>query len=185
MQVWPANQEVFTLVDKIKNLHHIPRLQLASVAIEFTDSKAFIKDRFNWGRVSKFSASAKLWHPKDKRYDFLISLSGDGWNSVLNAGQREAWVDLHLVRCSAEYKPMVIEENGKRHPVKDDFGRIQYTEEMKFDDAGNPRWRILPLDLNVFQENAQRYGCWCQDLLDFKSALNEEDHRKEGAFVIV
>lgn len=183
MNVWSANNEVFSLVDKIKNLHHHPRLQLATVAVEFNDGKPFIRDRFNWGKVSKFSASAKLWMPKDKRYDFLISLPGDGWNGVLNAEQREAWLDLHLACCSAEYKPMVVEENGKKKPVKDDFGRIQYSDEMRFDDMGNPKWKKLPLDLNTFQDNVQRYGCWSQDLLDFRSVLNEEDKRKE-TFVI-
>jgi hypothetical protein len=179
---WPAGQEVVTLLDHIKHKNH-ERLELAKVAIAFIDAKAFVKGRFNWGKSRKLSPVAKLWHHKDKVYDYEIILPADGWHQVLQGIQREAWIDLHLSRFRPEMIPAFIEENGKKKPVKDDFGRIEYTNEMKLDEeTGSPIWLCDPLDLHVFADNAARYGVWCEDLQDFKTALKEGDKDEEVNF---
>lgn len=170
MLSWFANQEVQELLEVVKNKHHVPRLADARIAVCFEDSKPFVGDRFNWGRVRKFSQSAKLFHPDNKKYDFAITLCADAWVSVLDAKQREALLDLRLECCQVEYVPVTTEENGKKHVVKDEWGRVQYTNEFKMDDDG-PKWKVIPLDLNVYQANVSRYGCWCSDLLDFKNSL--------------
>lgn len=178
MLVWCAPAEVFDLVNTVKKKWHLPRLEEAEIAISFNDSKPFKNGRFNWGKTAKFSSLAKLWH--SKKYDFHISLCADAWLTVLKASQREALIDLHLTRCVVEYMPETIEENGKKHPVKDEWGRVQFTNEIKKDDDGIPKWKIDPLDLNVFQENVIRYGVWCQDLLDFKSAIVNNEGKDDG-----
>lgn len=177
MLVWEVSSEVQAVVEEIKTKNHFKRLQEAQIAVSFNEGKPFVKGRFNWGKTSKFSSFAKIWHPKNKRYDFHISMPSDAWHSVLNASQREAWIDLHLTRCQVEYVPITVEEDGKKKPAKDEWGRVQYTEEIKRDDEGNPKWLVVPLDLNVFQENVFRYGCWCQDLLDFKAAIHQENKK--------
>ncbi len=169
MLVWAAGQDVFELLEKVKEKHHNPRLQEASIAVAFQDSKPFVRGRFNWGKTTKFSPSVKVW--QDTKYDFLITLCGDSWDSILVGDQREALLDLHLECCQVEYVPEMKNENGKSKPAKDKWGRIIYTEEIKIDDNGDPKWKIEPLDLHIFQLNVGRYGCWCQDLLDFQSAL--------------
>lgn len=169
MLFWTAPQEVLELADSIRTHHHLPRLEEASIAVSFSDRKPFIGGRFNWGKTSKFSPSAKIW--QHKKYDFHISLPADTWHSLLDGNQREAWLDLHLTRCTVEYVPATVLENGKKIPRKDEFGRIEYTNEIKRDDEGFPKWKILPLDLFVFQENVSRFGCWCRDLTEFQQIL--------------
>lgn len=173
MLIWQADNEVHGLVESVKNKYHLPRLQAASIAVVFSDAKPFIGDRFNWGKLQKFSPLAKLFQPK--KYDFVLNLSGDAWLSILNGIQREAWVDLHVSRCWVEYEQVIIEENGKKRPAKDEWGRIQYTDQIKFDEDGEPRWKILPLDLSVYQDNVSRYGCWCADLSNLKEAINKKE----------
>lgn len=178
MLVWPASSDVVGLMNSVRERYHLPRLEEANIALSFNDSKPFVGGRFNWGKTSKFSPHAKVWHPKDSRYDFQISLPSDAWHSVLDGKQREAWLDLHLSRCQVEYVPETAVENGKKVSIKDEWGRVQYTDEIRRDDEGNPRWKLDPLDLNVFQENVLRYGCWCPILLDFGSAVHEASGRK-------
>lgn len=175
MIVWPADNDVMALGEKIRTSNHLPRLLEAKIAIAFNDSKPFIKGRFNWGKVLKFTNVNKLWHPKDKRYDFLINLCGDAWIDILDGGQREALLDLHLNCCQVEYEPEVIEENGVKHPVKDEWGRIQYTNIIKRDDDGNPKWLKVPLDLNVFTDNVGKFGLWCADLIEFHKACEHKE----------
>ncbi len=176
--VWPASDEVLKIVDDIKNKYHYPRLAAANIAVSFVESKAFVRDRFNWGKASKFNSAAKIWHPANKRYDFLITLSSDVWQ-LLNPFQREAWIDLHLTCCQVEYEPEMIEENGKKKPKKDDWGRVVYSTTIKADKEGDPKWKMQKLDLLIYQDNAGRYGCWCQDLLDLKTTLKETENKVE------
>jgi Putative phage metallopeptidase len=182
MLLWHADKDILQILDKVKTQYHHPRLEQASVALCFNDSSPFLKGRFNWGKTSKFSAVSKLF--QDKKYDFLISLCGDAWHSVLASEQREALLDLHLTRCEAEYEAEIIEENGKKIPVKDKWGRIQYTNVMKVDDEGFPRWKVLPLDLDTFTENVVRFGCWCQNLLDFKSAIKQKENERREILAV-
>jgi len=91
--------------------------------------------------------------------------------------QKEALVDLRVCCCQVEYEPEVQEENGKKKPVKDKWGRTVYTNVIKLDDEGNPKWKAAPLDLHVIQDNIARYGCWCQDLIDLKSTIKDAELR--------
>jgi len=169
--VWQANLDVVQLVEKVRLKNHVPRLELASVAICFSDTKPFVGGRFNWGKVSKFSPVAKLYHAKC--FDFLITICADAWVSILDESQREALIDLHLERCQVDYEPVCEEINGVKKPIKDEWGRIQVTDVIKTNDDGSPKWKVDPLDLNVFQSNVLRYGCWCEDLIEFKTAVSK------------
>lgn len=171
MSVWPSDIEAQSIKDKVKETYHHPRLAEANVALSFNDSKPFVGDRFNWGKTSKFSSADRIW--QGKQYDFHISLPADSWHSILNSTQREAWIDLHLSRCQVEYVPVMLEFNGKKKPEKDEWGRVQYTTEVKVDDEGRPKYKLEPLCLEIFAENASRYKCWIQALLDFKSVLQK------------
>lgn len=174
---WAAGQDVVMLFEKVKNRHHLPRLAEATIAVCFADTKPFIKGRFNWGKVRRFNPLDKLW--QGEKYDFLVVLCATAWQGVLQEdSKKEALVDLHLTRCGVEYVPVTFEEEQggvkKKKVDKDEWGRINYTDEIKRDEDGNPKWRVLPLDLHVFSENVQRYGVWCEELLSFKEALEEE-----------
>lgn len=175
MLVWRAGNEVTDLVQAVKEKFHLPRLENARIAVSLNDGKPFKDGRFNWGTVQKFSPADRVWHVE--QYDFHISLPADAWHSILVGKQREAWLDLRLACCQVEYVPVMVTENGKTRPVKDEWGRTEYTDEIKCDDDGNPKWKVIKLDLHVFQDNIMRYGCWCQDLLDFRSVFTEADRK--------
>lgn len=165
---WKAPSEIVELLNQIKDKHH-PRLQNASIGIAMDDSKPFLHNKINLGKVSKFSPLARLW--QGQRHDFCLSIPMNLWHSVLKGSQREAYLDLQLARCGVEYLPEEVEENGKKKPVKDEFGRVQYTQQIKVDDEGNPKWKVFPLDLEVFSENVRRYGLWMDSLEELKEAI--------------
>lgn len=171
MHVWIADQDVLILLKEVKEKHH-KRLEEATITSCFNDSKPFIKSRFNFGKVSKFSPLTKLL----QEHDFAVIIPVDSWYNVLSGSQREALLDLHLTRCQPEYIPIINEENGK--PVKDKWGRLEYTDQIKLDEEGNPIWRLLPLDLYIFSENVKRYGIWCDEILEFKNAIKEQENKK-------
>jgi hypothetical protein len=156
--------EIVELVAKVKEENHHPRLEQASVAACLADSKPFRQNNFNWGTVCKFSDFNKIW--QKEKYDFCIKLCVDVWYQILSEEQREALVDLHLTCCDVEYEPETTDVNGKKQIIKDEWGRIQYSDTIKTDDAGQPKWRIKPLGLTVFAANVRRYNLWMKDVID-------------------
>lgn len=170
-----AGAQVRQLLNEVKEKYHHPRLQMALVALEFVESKPIVKDRVNLGKVTKFSQGTKLWLPENEKYDFLISVCADVWFGMLNDRQREALIDLHLTCCQVEYEPNSVVVNGKKQVIKDEFGRIEYTQNVKTDDEGNPVWKRSPLDIVAFASNVDRYGVWYDDLLELKQAMDAHD----------
>jgi hypothetical protein len=181
MSNWEASSEIIELLNKVKLKNHHPRLEMANIAVCFSDAKAFTKDRFNWGKVQKISSIAKLFHPENKKYDFYINISGDLWHSHLSMTQREALLDLHLCRCDVEYEPetSIDPVTKKKVKVKDESGRVVYSNVVKVDEDGLPKWRVHPLDLEVFSENISRYGAWHEELVLLKDTIMKiEDKEK-------
>lgn len=168
MLIWKAAPDVQLMLESVLSAH-LPRLDQAAIVIAFDDSKPFVQNKLNLGRVTKFSPLAKLWQASP--HDFCLSVSSDLWHSVLKTEQREAYLDLQLARCGVEFIPETVEENGKKKPVKDEWGRIQYTQERKLDDSGNPKWKVVPLDLEIFAGNVRRYGLWHDGLLELQDAI--------------
>lgn len=166
---WPAPANVLELLEIPRAKYH-SHLETATFAIAFDESKPFIRNRFNWGSLVKFSDFNKLWQQKSK-YDFCITICSDVWHSILDTSQKEALLDLHLTRCEIERVPETIIEGKKKKVVKDEWGRVKYTNEIKFDKNGNPKWQVMPLDLDVFSRNIRRYGLWCPELSDFQTVL--------------
>jgi hypothetical protein len=76
-----------------------------------------------------------------------------------------------LTRLDMEYLPETVEDNGKKQKVIDEFGRIQYSKIAKTDKNGNIKWKIEPLDLEVFANNVSRYGLWQEDLFKLHEAM--------------
>ena len=171
-----APPEVFDLVNQVKEKYHLPRLQSASIAVAFSDSKPFKKGRFNFGKASKFSPGFQIWMADT--YDFELTLCDIAFNDILETSvQKQAYIDLLLNCCQVEYVPQMQEGGNKPKPAKDNWGRIIYTDEIKYDEDGNPKWKIETLDLPAFQDNVTRFGCWCEDLLDFKNAIKNCDQK--------
>ena len=176
--IWKATADVSLLLDEIKKKHHSPRLDLSQIAAAFDDSKPFVHNKLNLGKVSKFSPLAKLW--QGIPHDFCLSIPSDLWHSILTPEQKEAYLDLQLTRCQVEYIPDMVEENGKKKPIKDEWGRVQYTDEIKVDDEGCPKWKVGNLDLEVFTSNVGRYNLWHEGLLELKEAIDLVDGGQDG-----
>lgn len=170
---WKVPVAVQELVQAVKEKNH-PHLATANIAVAFDDSKPFKNEKLNWGKTQRFSNLNKLWQAP-QAFDFCIVIPSDVWHEVLDGSQKEPFLDLHLTRCQVEYEPETYIENGKKKVVKDQLGRVKYTDEMKFDDNGTPKWKVAPLDLWVFMQNVSRYGLWCQTLMDFNEVLKTLD----------
>lgn len=174
---WKAPNEVFDLLNSVKVKYHDSRLADASIVVSFDDSKPFLNNKLNLGKVTKFSPLAKLW--QGQKHDFCICIPMDLWTSVLKVTQREAYLDLQLSRCGVDYLPEEVEENGKKKKIKDNWGRISYTDQIKLDDDGNPKWKVLPLDLDIFVENIRRYGLWMDTFEELASVcVNKHNETK-------
>lgn len=174
--IWKAPANVCEQLQSIKEQNHHPRLQEATIAVAFNDAKPYVGDRINLGKVSKFSSFNKIW--MNQQYDFSIVLCSDVWHSILNPEQREALLDLHLTCCQVEYVPETVQEGNKKVVVKDEHGRTKYTEEVKLDDEGNPKWKKIPLDLYVFCDNVSRYGLWCQPLTELWGVMANQQNQE-------
>jgi hypothetical protein len=175
--VWTAPLEIIEKLQEIKDKSH-PELESVSIVVELSDAKPFKNNRLNLGNVRKFSAANKIWQKGD--FDFCITLVGEVWQDILKGQQRDALLDLHLTRIEPVCEPQVVIENKKRIPCKDEFGRIILTEEQKLDKNGNPRWRIVPIDLGVLSRNVRRYGFWFDDLIEFQNALADAAESQES-----
>lgn len=169
--VWKAASDIEQFVYDVAEKHHLPRLDNARFAVAFNDAKPFVKNKFNWGKVSKFSNFNQIW--QSAKFDFSIVLSSEVW-TILSPEQKEALVDLHLGCCMVEYVPQTVNEGKKEIVVKDDLGRVQYTDELKLDDEGNPKWYVSPLDINVFAQNISRYGLWCRDYCEVQDLIQKD-----------
>jgi hypothetical protein len=165
---WIVSDDILQLIRKIQNKHHSSRLANASIAAVFEDSKPFVKNKINLGKVCKFTPFAKLW--QTQKHDFCVVIPSELWVSVLNDEGREAYLDLQLTRCEVEYEPELDDDKKK---VKDDWGRVKYTDKMKTDDEGTPKWKVVPLDLEVFTKNVRRYGPWLEELLELNKAIDQ------------
>ena len=162
--VWPAPEEVFEILQNVKDKAH-PQLENVAVVVELSDAQRFKNNRLNLGNVRKFSNANKIWQKGD--FDFCITVVGEVWQEILRGPQREAILDLHLSRIEPVCEPEVIIENKKRIICKDDFGRIIFTETQKLDKNGAPRWRIVPI-LDVLAQSIRRYGYWFDELIELR-----------------
>ncbi len=168
---WKVPTDVEDLLGKVKENH--PHLADAYICLCFDDSKAFSGTKLNLGKVLKFSSLNKLWQAE--KYDFCIVLCSDVWYSVLLDRQREALLDLQLARCRVEYLPAKVRENGKTRVLKDKWGRIEYTKDIKLSPSGDPIWKVSPLDFQVLTQNVRRYGLWFDELMDLKDAIEKSN----------
>jgi hypothetical protein len=154
--IWKAPSTILDQLNELKQKHHSPRLDAAEFVVAFNESKPFVKNRFNWGSLKRFSDFHKIW--QGQKYEI--------WQSMLTPDQQLALLDLHLCRCAPEYVPESVIEGKKKKVIKDEWGRVKYTNELKYDDNGNPKWVVTPLDIEVFMENVSRYGLWCSKFCD-------------------
>ena len=113
-----------------------------------------------------------MW--QGQQYDFCLSIPMDLWHSILKEDQKHAYIDLCLTRCTVEYKIDEVEENGKKKKIKDEWGRFQYTTEVKTDDDGKPKYKVDPLSIEVYIDNIGRYGLWMDSFQELSEVINKK-----------
>ena len=171
LKPWTAPEIVNQLLEKVFDKHHGERLVNLKISVSFDDSKPFSKNKMNLGKLVKVRDLDKL-HMSVK-YDYYVVVSSDLWHSALNDHQREAYIDLHLTRLSPEYQPVTVVEGKKKKVVKDQWGRVEYTTDLKLDANGDTIWRVAPIDLYVCAENARKYGLWLEAMEEFDAACRQ------------
>lgn len=181
MSMWELehNSQPYKIMNTMIQKNH-PHLQEAKIILYATD-----RNRLRANNVVVASASrapAKLKASTDA--DFTITIHITPW-SDLNQAQQTACLDHELMHCGVHYEP-VKEQVGKTRQgkartkiVRDEYGRVQYTNEIKRDDDGAPKWRMIPHDLEEFRDIVERHGLWDQSLQEFKKAIDGET-RKEA-----
>lgn len=162
---WVAPETVNKMLDSVFDKHHADRLGNLSIRLMFDESKPFTKNKMNLGKLLKVRDIDKPH--MTRKIDYYVVTSSDLWHSVLNDHQREAFIDLHLSRLHPEYLPVTVIENKKKKVVKDEWGRIEYTTDLKLDAEGDPIWRVAPVDIYVCAINAEKFGLWLDGMEDF------------------
>jgi hypothetical protein len=157
---WKAPQDVQDLCSQVVQKSH-SHLEQASFVVVFTDSKPYTRDRLNFGKVSKFSDFNKLF--QSTKYDYCINICADVWRDIISPQDHMKLMDLLLSCCTPEYEPETVEENGKKKTLKDEWGRVKYTNQIKYTEEGVPKWLVTPLDIVAFVDNAHRYGLWFEE----------------------
>jgi len=151
--VWQAPPNVRVLVERIKS-HH-PHLGQASIWVLMSTASAVTCNRFVATRASLCTKTEKL----ESGHDFKIIISSDAWQKLTDA-QREVEIGKALCRCGVRYEPETIEINGKAHVVKDDLGRVIYTDEIAYDKEGRPRWCVNKPDAEIYFSLFKRRGAY-------------------------
>lgn len=152
MGFWLAPMDVQDLADKVKKEFH-PHLELARIAVMFTDKRRVTGDKVILATAKKVSDEDKVL----SRFDFKLVISAEDWGD-LGPRDRKALLDHELSHMDVERVPRTENVGGRRKVVKDSYGRKIYTEEIKFNDDGNPKWKLKPHDFENFAHIVERYG---------------------------
>jgi len=151
VSVWEAPRAIQDTVKRLRKAHH-PHLEQASIWVLCSDRSPLRRNKFVPTVTTLCTKTEKL----SSGHDFKITISMDGWQRLTDP-QREIALDDALHRCGVKREPETIEINGKAVVIKDDLGRIIYTDEIAYDKEGRPRWQIMPPDGEVFFGMLRRY----------------------------
>lgn len=177
------DSDVYQILKEQIRIHH-PHLEEAKIVIYVND-----KNKLNGQKVviaESSKASTKLKASIDA--DFTITIYAMAWGN-LNPEQKKACMDHELYHCGVQYVPVTEESSDsggaapgkkkgkkpKAKVVKDEFGRVQYTNEIKRDENGVPKWKLIPHDLEEFRNVVEHHGFWDEDLQYFKAVMDKKE----------
>lgn len=184
MAIWELEQDSAVyqkLTNLISRCHQ--HLAEAKIVLYACDKNKLNGEKVTIAEASKASSKMKA----STNADFTITIYMGLW-STLTDTQKEACLDHELMHCGVHYVP-VTEQIGttrrgraKTRIVKDEFGRTQYTNEIKRDENGVPKWRLITHDLEEFRDIVARHGVWDDSIQAFKDVLDIQQNR-EGSDV--
>jgi hypothetical protein len=163
--IWEAPEEIRRMAEQIKLEHH-PHLSQAGLWVLCSDGKAIRNNQLLVTQSKKSTKTEKLSTGRD----FKIIVMMEAWSLLPDAARRIA-LDEALCRCGVKYVPQTVEVNGRKEVVKDELGRIIYTDQMEYDTEGVPRWRINPPDAALYYPLLVRHGQYAEEAENVTRAL--------------
>ncbi len=182
MAIWELEQDSSAhsiLSELICNYHS--HLEEAKIVIYCSDKNKVRANKIVIADASKAPAKLKA----SINADFTITLYMMPWGD-LNTSQKRACLDHELYHCGVHYEPVKEQVGQSRQGrprmqvVRDEYGRVQYTNEIKRDVNGEPKWRLIPHDLEEFDEIVERHGRWDESIQSFSEALNRSSSQEEN-----
>ena len=170
--IWEAPPEIRRALDEIKKENHA-HLAHASLWALCSDGKALRNNQFVVTQSKRCSQTEKL----SSGSDFKVIVMMDAWSQLPDAARRVA-LDEALCRCGVKHVPQTVEVNGKKEVVKDELGRVIYTDEMEHDKEGRPKWKINPPDAGLYYAMLQRHGKYSEEAENTSRALGGKPLKK-------
>lgn len=151
-EIWQAPEEIRTQLKQIKDEHHT-HLAAASIWTLCSDAPGIRDNQLIATQTKKCTKTEKL----SSGHDFKVIVMMETW-AKLTDEQRAVALDEALCRCGVRYVPETVEINGRREVLKDDLGRIIYTDEVDVDKLGNPKWKVNRPDAELYFALLKRHG---------------------------
>lgn len=170
--IWEAPADIRKALQAIKKEHH-PHLAAASLWALCADGKAIRNNQLVVTQSKRSTKTEKLANG----HDFKIIVMMEGWSQLPDAAQ-QVTLDEALCRCGVKYVPQMVEVNGRKEVVKDDLGRIVYTDQIDYDKEGQPRWKINPPDAGLYYAMLQRHRKHSEEAENVALALAGKPIRK-------
>lgn len=162
---WEAPSDIKQLVKEIRDNHH-PEIAQASIWCLITDANGIHDNRVRSTITRKCTKTENL----STGHHFKIFVYAETWAKLTDA-QRRIAIDEALCRCGVKYIPETIEVNGKRETLKDDLGRVIFTNEMAFDQDGTPKWKINKPDAEIYFAMLKRHVMYSEEVENTQRVL--------------
>ena len=163
--IWNAPKDIESAIRTLKDEHH-PHLGSASIWVLCSDSKPIRNNQLMVTMTKRCGKTEKL----ATGHDFKIIVLMEAWANLPDSARMLA-LDEALCRCGVKYVPQTIEINGKKEVVKDDLGRVIYTDEIDVDKEGEPKWKVNPPDAGLYYSLLQRHGKYSEEAENAIAAL--------------
>lgn len=153
-EIWQAPEDIRAELNRLKDEHH-PHLAAASLWVLCSDAPGIRDNQLIATQTKKCTKTEKL----SSGHDFKVIILTETW-SKLTDEQRSVALDEALCRCGVRLVPETVEINGRREVLKDDLGRVIYTDEIDVDKLGNPKWKINRPDADLYFALLARHGTY-------------------------
>lgn len=170
--IWEAPADIRRAAEQIKLEHH-PHLANASLWVLCSDGKAIRNNQLLVTQSKKCTQTEKL----SSGHDFKLIVMAEAWSALPDAARKVA-LDEALCRCGVKYVPQTVEVNGRKEVVKDEIGRVIYTDQIEYDNEGRPRWKINPPDAGLYYALLERHGAYSDEADNASRALAGKPIRK-------
>lgn len=167
--IWEATVKIQQQVKQLRDQHHT-HLHQASLWVLCSDAKAIRDNHIIATQTKKCTNTERL----SSGHDFKIVIMMEVW-SLLTDEQRAKAIDEALCRAGVKRVPQMIEINGKKDVVKDDFGRIIYTDEIAYDKEDRPKWKINRPDAELYFGMISRHADYNEEAENVQRAFEGKE----------